>query len=127
MVGKFSDELKDALLETLQVEFTVVDENDIIVGWNKPKTRVFKRNEEVLGKEVRECHPENVRDKVHALIEGMKSGKIEKVGYWSGFGTEKKKIWVEYRVLRNKDGKYLGCVETNLELEEAEKKQVETP
>lgn len=127
MVGKFSDELKDALLETMQVEFTVIDANDKIVGWNKPKTRVFKREEKIIGTDVLEHHPEKVRDKVNMLLEGMKAGKIDKMGYWSGFGTEKKKIWVVYRALRNKDGKYIGCVETNLELEEAQKNQVQSP
>ena len=127
MLGNFSDELKEALLETMQVEFTVIDANDKIVGWNKPKIRVFQRKGEIIGNDVRECHPKEKLDKVNMLLEGMKAEKIDKMGYWSEFGTEKKKIWVEYRALRNKEGKYIGCVETNLELEEAEKTQVQNP
>ena len=111
MIGKLSEELKDAILETMPLEITVIDENDKIVAWNKHETRIFKREKELIGKNVLECHPEHVRDKVSQLLKDMKEGKKDAHIAYS-MGPDKQKVKVGYYALR-KDGKYIGALEWN--------------
>jgi len=111
MIGKLSEELKDAILDTMPLEITVIDENDRIVAWNRDKTRIFKREKDLIGKDVRECHPEHVRDKVSQLLKDMKEGKKDTHIAYS-MGPDKQKVKVGYYALR-KDGKYIGALEWN--------------
>jgi DUF438 domain-containing protein len=115
MIGKFSSELIDVILESLPVEISLVDANDKLIGWNKHDSRVFKRPEKVLGRDVRLCHPKKSLDAVEQLLSEMKEGKRDIARFWIDFpvGKEKnmEKILIEYYALRNKQGKYLGCLE----------------
>ncbi|GAI85562.1 unnamed protein product, partial [marine sediment metagenome] len=35
MIGKLSENVLEAVLETIPIEFSVVDENDKVLAWNK--------------------------------------------------------------------------------------------
>ena len=39
MIGKLPNDVLNVSLETIPLEFSVVDENDKVLGWNKHKTR----------------------------------------------------------------------------------------
>lgn len=117
MVGeKLSDEFLDTILEALPVDITVIDGDDRIVGWTKHETRMFKRAESVLGKDVRSCHHESSLPAIESLLRQLKSGEKEKVEFRidgpAKPGSEKCVIWVVYSALRNGSGTYLGCLET---------------
>jgi len=53
--GKLPDAVLASLLETLPVEFSIVDANDKVLAWNRHETRVFRRTDNVLGRDVRVC------------------------------------------------------------------------
>ncbi|HEY5132160.1 MAG TPA: PAS domain-containing protein [Candidatus Krumholzibacteriaceae bacterium] len=114
MIGKLSREIVDAILETLPVEITVLDENDLIVAWNTRSPRIFGRPAEVLGRDIRECHSAKSIDMVERLLREMKSGKRESAGFWYDQIVDgvSQKILVEYFALRGGDGRYLGCIES---------------
>ncbi len=63
MKGKLSPKILEALLDTLPVDFSLLDENDRVLAWNRHETRIFKRAEAVLGLDVRNCHPKKSLDK----------------------------------------------------------------
>ena len=48
MIGKLSENVLEAVLETIPMEFSIVDANDKVLAWNKHKTRIFKRVISVL-------------------------------------------------------------------------------
>ena len=48
MIGKTSEEELDAILETIPIEFSVLDKNDEVLAWNKHETRIFKRPRRLL-------------------------------------------------------------------------------
>jgi hypothetical protein len=125
MIGRLSDELLQAVIETMPIEFSVLDENDEVTAWNKHGTRVFKRPEGVLGRDVRNCHPKKSLDKVERILSEMKAGKREKARFWIdlpiGPGNGKHKILIEYYALRDPDGKYLGCLEATQDITEIQK------
>lgn len=122
MVGKLSPEILEAILETISVEFSVVDANDQVLAWNKHNTRIFKRPTGVIGKKVSDCHPKKSLPKVERILEEMKQGKREKARFWIDLSLypnkEKQKILIEYYALRNEKGEYLGCLEASQNITE---------
>ncbi len=125
MIGELTKEVLDAVLETIPIEFSVLDANDEVLAWNKHKTRIFKRPEAVVGRNVRKCHPEKSLDKVETIISEMKEGKREKARFWIDLALpdydEKQKVMIEYYALRDKTGKYIGCLEASQNINELQK------
>ena len=125
MIGNLSNNILDSLLETLPVEFSVVNENDTVLAWNKHETRIFKRPEGVLGRNVRDCHPKKSLGKVETILQEMKEGKREKANFWIdlpiGDNNEKNKVLIEYYALRDKNRKYLGCLEVTQNISNIQK------
>ena len=125
MIGELTKDTLDALLETIPIEFSVLDANDEVLAWNKHKTRIFKRPEAVIGRNVSKCHPEKSLDKVEKILSEMKEGKRDKARFWIDLPLpdydEKQKVMIEYYALRDKNGKYLGCLEASQNISELQK------
>lgn len=125
MIGKISEEELDVVLETLPIEFSILNKEDKVLAWNKHETRIFKRPVGAIGKDVRKCHPQKSLAKVEQIISEMKAGKRDKAEFWIdlpiGEKSEKHKILIRYFALRNKDGKYLGCLEVSQDIHDIQK------
>jgi PAS domain S-box-containing protein len=125
MIGKPSDEELDAILETIPIEFSVLDKNDEVLAWNKHETRIFKRPEAALGRNVRKCHPPKSLAKVEQILTEMKAGKREIAEFWIdlpiGEGGSKRKALIRYLALRDKNGEYLGCLEASQDITDIQK------
>jgi len=125
MKGDMTVEMMKLVLETLPIEFSVLDENDKVVAWNKHETRVFKRPESVIGKDVRNCHPKNSLHKVEQILDDMKEGKRDTARFWIDMkvGEEKvsQKILIEYFAIRDSNGKYKGCMESSQNITDLQK------
>ena len=117
MIGKLNDEELEARLETIPLEFSVLDKNDKVLAWNRHETRIFKRPESALGRNVRKCHPEKSLAKVEKIISEMKEGKRDVANFYIdlqiGKNKEKNKVLIQYFALRDKKGNYLGCLEAS--------------
>jgi len=120
MIGSLPKEILDSLLETMPIEFSVLDANDKVIAWNKHETRVFKRPVGVIGRDVRNCHPKKSLDKVEKILNEMKEGKRDKARFWIDLekNNEKRKILIEYYALRDENGRYLGCMEATQDITE---------
>jgi PAS domain S-box-containing protein len=120
MIGKMSKEIENSLLETIPLEFSVLDSNDRVLAWNRHETRIFKRSEQALGRNVRDCHPEKSLAKVEQILKEMKSGKRDVAEFWIdiplGKSGKKHKILIRYFALRDGKRKYLGCLETTQDI-----------
>lgn len=117
MMGKIDGKLLESIFNTIPIEFSVLDENDKVLAWNKHETRIFKRPEAALGRDVKQCHPERSLDKVEQIIGEMKEGMRDAARFWIdlpiGKNGEKEKVLIEYYALRDKEGNYLGCLESS--------------
>lgn len=115
----------DAVLETIPVEFSLIDKNDNVLGWNKHETRIFKRPKGVVGRNVRNCHPRKSLDKVEKILNEMKEGKRDKATFWIDLTRdergEKRKILIQYFAVRDKKGNYLGCLEASQDITDIQK------
>jgi PAS domain S-box-containing protein len=122
MIGTLSEKVLDAVLETIPIEFSVVDENDKVLAWNYHETRIFKRPKGALGRDVRDCHPKRSLDKVETILKEMKEGKRETARFWIdlpiGPDKETQKVLIEYYALRDSDGTYLGCLEASRNIQD---------
>jgi len=125
MIGKLEGDVLEAILETIPIEFSVLDKDDKVLAWNKHETRIFKRPEGVVGRNVRKCHPEKSLAKVEQILNEMKSGKRDKATFWIdlplGENGEKHKVMIQYFALRDKNGKYLGCLEASQDISDMQK------
>jgi len=117
MIGKPNEEELNAILERIPLEFSVLDRNDKVLAWNRHETRIFKRPESALGRDVRKCHPPKSLSKVEQIISEMKDGKREMAQFYLdlpiGKNKEKNKVLIQYFALRNSKGEYIGCLEAS--------------
>jgi len=115
MIDQMSEEIVKAVIESLPFEITVIDEKDEVIGWNRHESRIFKRPLTSMGRNFRECHPEESLAKVEALVGEMKSGKRNSARFWIELGSagngRARKILIEFFALRNEEGRYIGCME----------------
>jgi len=125
MIGKLPEEILQAVLETIPLEFSVIDGNEKVLAWNKHARRIFKRPEAVVGRDVRNCHPKKSLGKVEQILSEMKAGKRDKARFYIdlplGPKQEKQKVLIEYYALRDEHGKYLGCLEASQNIAEIQK------
>jgi len=117
MIGKMSEKELEAVLETIPLEFSVLDKNDKVLAWNKHETRIFKRPVAAVGRDVRKCHPPKSLSKVEQILSEMKQGKRDMAQFYIdlpiGKNQEKNKIMIQYFALRDKNKNYLGCLEAS--------------
>ena len=117
MIGKPDEKVLDAILDTLPIEFSALDKDDNVLVWNKHETRIFKRPEAALGRNVRKCHPPKSLDKVEKILSEMKEGKRDVATFWIdlpiGKNKEMRKVIIQYFAVRDKAGNDLGCLEAS--------------
>jgi PAS domain S-box-containing protein len=123
MIGKITEDVLDAVLENLPIEFSILDKDDKVLAWNKQETRIFKRPEGVIGRNVRDCHPKKSLEKVETILKEMKEGKRDIAEFYIDLPIdgEKHKILIRYFALRDKDNTYLGCLEASQDITHIQK------
>ncbi|MHA2384702.1 MAG: PAS domain-containing protein [Candidatus Thorarchaeota archaeon] len=106
------------VLDTLPVEFTIIDADDNVLFWNRHGIRVFKRGPAVINRNVRMCHPAVSIDKVELVIERLKSGEEDYIDFWIDLpdGDTPRKLLIRYYALRDDEGNHLGILETTINL-----------
>ena len=103
-----------ALLNTIPVEITFIDENDINRYFNEgPK--VFKRPGMAIDRDVYSCHPPKIEPMVRSILDDFKSGTRDQVQIWMDKGG--RTMLVTYMAVRDKAGKYLGTTEVVQDME----------
>ncbi len=100
----------DAMLNTIPVEITFIDENNINRYFNDgDEMKLFKRPLMALDREVFSCHPPKIEPMVRMLIEDFKQGKRDMVEIWNTRDDEP--VLIRYMAVRDKDKNYVGTVE----------------
>ncbi len=68
MLEKLSIETLEAIFDTMPVDLTFVDNTDTVRYYSKGDSRIFKRTPAVIGKKVKDCHPQKSLHKVEQVI-----------------------------------------------------------
>ena len=104
-----------AMLNTLPVEITFVDKDNINRFFNEgPK--VFKRPQMAIDREVFSCHPPKVEPMVRMIIGNFRDGKEDEVPIWMEKGG--KSFLVRYMAVRDKEQNYVGTLEAVTDMTE---------
>jgi hypothetical protein len=119
LTGDLGKEVLDALLETLPVEISFVDENDTVRYFNKNGNRIFPRPPSVVGRKVQDCHPKKSLHKVNQILDDFKNNRRDSAEFW--IDLHGRKIYIRYFAVRDKGGKYLGCLEATQDITDIQK------
>lgn len=109
-----------ALLDTLPMEITFVDTENINRYFNQPfAEKAFKRPLAALGREVFTCHPPKIEPMVRAIISDFREGKRDSVPVWMEKNGHT--MLVKYIAVRDDKGNYVGTMEMVQDMEEIKK------
>ena len=112
--GHMTVEQLTALLNTLPIEITFIDAENINRFFNEgPK--VFKRPAMALDREVFSCHPPKIEPMVRQIIDDFRHGRRDEVPVWMEKGG--RAMLVRYMAVRDREGRYLGTVEVVQDME----------
>lgn len=112
--GHLTREQLTALLNTIPLEITFVDEQDKNCYFNDgPK--VFKRPGMAIDREVYSCHPPKIEKMVRRIIDDFKNGRKDQVPIW--MEKNGRTMQVTYMAVRDKLGNYLGTMELVQDME----------
>jgi len=119
VIEKLPAEFLEPILDTLPVEMSFIDADDVVRYYNKNGNRIFQRTPAVIGRKVQDCHPKKSLGKVEKILTGFKNGTLDKAEFW--IDLENKKILIRYFPVKNKKGEYLGCIEVTQDITRIQK------
>jgi len=99
----------NAVLNTLPLDITFVDESGHVQYFSQGEERIFPRPITIIGREVKNCHPPASVHVVEKVVENLKSGKNDSEDFWIKMGD--KFVYIRYFAVRGKKGEYLGTLE----------------
>ena len=114
--GHMLPEQINLLLKFMPVDITYVDENDIVIFYNRGDDRVFPRSAGIIGREVKFCHPPKSVDQVLMILREFKAGRRDEAEFWITF--KEKFIHVRYFAIRDDEGTYKGVIEVSQDVTE---------
>ena len=112
-----------AMLDTLPLDITFIDENDEVKYFSRPEERFFHRTTAIIGRKVQNCHPPESVHIVEKILDAFKSGKKDKAEFW--IQMKGKFILIQYFAVRDETGKYLGTLEASQDITEIKKMEGE--
>jgi uncharacterized protein len=113
----------EAVLNTVPVEITYIDENDTVCYFNKPEKTIFVRTKAIIGRKVQNCHPQKSLGTVTKIVESFKSGRKNVAEFWINLNG--RVIYIRFFAVRSPQGKYMGAMEVVQDITEAQKLQGE--
>lgn len=116
--GSLSVEELEGVFNNLPVDVTFVDGQDKVRFYSEAD-RIFVRTKAVIGRSVQQCHPEKSVHKVNEILEGFKAGTMDKAEFW--INMKDRLIYIRYFPVRDKDGKYMGCLEVTQDITDIKK------
>lgn len=117
--GYLSPQQVNFIFKFLPVDITYVDENDIVVFYNRGDDRVFPRSAGIIGREVKFCHPPKSVDQVLKILEEFKAGRQDTAEFWINF--KDKLIHIRYFAIRDDEGIYKGVIEMSQDITDIKK------
>ena len=108
--GRLTIEQLDAMLNTIPMELTFVDADNVNRYFNDgDDVKLFKRPLSALGREVFSCHPPKIDPMVRMILEDFKEGRRDCVDVWTSRDDEP--VLIKYMAVRDKDKNYIGTLE----------------
>ncbi|NMA95703.1 MAG: DUF438 domain-containing protein [Clostridiales bacterium] len=109
----------EALLNTLPIDMTFIDSDDIVRYFSQGKHRLFTRTKAVLGRSVQNCHPPASVNIVDKILDDFKSGAKDEEAFWIEMGDVY--AYIRYFAVRDRGGEYLGTLEVTQDIRPIQK------
>ncbi len=107
--GKLTLDQINLLFKHMPVDLSYVDENELVKFYSDTKHRIFPRSANVIGREVKNCHPAKSVHVVEEIIEKFRSGEQSQAEFW--INKPEVFIYVLYTAIRDEDGNFKGVLE----------------
>ena len=107
--GKLTLEQINLLFRHLPVDLSFVDENELVKFYSDTPHRIFPRSANVIGREVKNCHPAKSVHIVEEIVEKFRSGEQSQAEFW--INKPGLFIYVIYTAVRDENGKFRGVLE----------------
>jgi len=117
--GSMTKEELEAVLNTLPVDLTFVDTEDTVRYFSQSRERIFPRAKAVIGRKVQQCHPQESIHKVNQILDDFRSGQRDVAEFW--IQLKEQLIYIRYFAIRDKNKKYLGCLEVTQDITDIKK------
>ena len=107
--GKLTLEQINLLFRHLPVDLSYVDENELVKFYSDTPHRIFPRSANVIGREVKNCHPAKSVHIVEEIVEKFRSGEQSQAEFW--INKPGLFIYIIYTAVRDENGKFRGVLE----------------
>lgn len=107
--GKLTLEQINLIYKHLPVDISYVDEQEIVKFYSDTEHRIFPRSKNVIGRDVKNCHPRTSVHLVEEIIEKFRSGEQDTVDFW--INKPGLFIYIYYVAIRDENGKFRGVLE----------------
>lgn len=104
----------ELVLNTLPVDITYVDENDVVKYFSASRQRIFTRPRTIIGRKVHNCHPPASVHVVEGIIDSFRRGERDVADFWIHMGP--KFVYIRYFAVRDGAGNYRGTLEVSQEI-----------
>ena len=112
--GVFTVEQLELVLNTLPVDITYVDENDVVRYFSASRERIFTRPRTIIGRKVQNCHPPASVHVVEDIVDSFRRGERDVAEFWIHMGP--KFVYIRYFAVRDAGGSYRGTLEVSQEI-----------
>ena len=107
--GQLTLDQINLIYQHMPVDLSYVDENELVCFYTDTKHRVFPRSKNVIGRDVKNCHPKASVHIVEEIIKKFRSGEQDKAEFW--INKPDLFIYIIYYAVRDEKGKFRGVLE----------------
>lgn len=107
--GQLTLEQINLIYKHLPIDISFVDENELVCFYSDTDHRVFPRSKNVIGRDVKNCHPRTSVHLVEEIIEKFRSGEQDSVDFW--INKPGLFIYIYYVAVRDAEGRFRGVLE----------------
>ena len=107
--GRLTLDQINLIYKHMPVDISYVDENEIVRFYTDTEHRVFPRSKNVIGRDVKNCHPKASVHIVEEIIKKFRSGEESEAEFW--INKPGLFIYITYIAVRDADGRFRGILE----------------
>lgn len=109
----------ESLLDALPLDVTFVAADDTIRYYNRNADKVFERTPDLIGKRVQTCHGMSklAATQVTRILRTLRDTTCSEITRFTE--TNGETLYVRYAAVRNRDGMFLGVLQTTQRLPES--------
>ena len=107
--GHLSLEQINLIFKHLPFDISFVDENELVKFYSDTAHRIFPRSKNVIGRDVKNCHPRSSVHLVEEIIQKFKNKEEDSVDFW--INKEGTFIYIYYAAVRDEEGNFRGVLE----------------